>query len=368
MPNVGRNAKLIGDANTDQMSAALIIQTYANSVLEQPQVDFSKIPGLQSYQDQINSGLATAQGHANNYLNVLQPQVIQNMADIGNYYQLNKALPATLPAGSSVDQWTALLQSVLDKSTTYRTSALKTVNDLQVFRGQLQTDSQSFATTVTNLNSAVNGDNGVLAQINDELGTLQSTIDGAIAGIVASTLTIAGGVFVICVGAIADFVTAGTSTGAVVGGVGMVAAGVGGEAGSVVALVTANESKGKLLGEESRLKDEVKLATAVSGGYTTLSNKVGDAITAATAMANAWNSVASDLTDIIGDLQSGVMSTDDVRTLFVTAANGEIGTLLQDIQTVKAQMAGVTVQVAAPNQTVSQLIAAAANDGVKQAA
>jgi non-hemolytic enterotoxin B/C len=368
MPDVSGNAKKIGDANTNQMSAALIVQTYANSVLQQPQVDFSKIDGLKVYQDQINTGLTTAQGHATNYLNVLQPQLIQNMGDIDNYYQLNKALPATLPAGSSVDQWTQLLQTVLDQSTTYRTSVQKTVTDLQAFRGQLQTDSRSFATTVTNLNSAVNGDNGVLSQINEELGQLQSTIDGAIAGIVASSLTIAGGVFVICVGAIADFVTAGTSTGAVIGGVGMVAAGVGGDAASITALVTANESKAKLLSQESRLKDEVKLASAVSAGYTTLAGKLDGAITAANAIINAWTNIATDLTGIISDLKSGVLSTDALRTLFVTAANGEIATLLQDIQTVKGQMAGVTVQVAAKNQTVSQVIQAAANDAVQRAA
>ena len=356
MPDISGNATVINATNRQQMGAALIVQTYANSVLAQPEVDFSGIPGLSSYQTEINDGLTTAQEHANYFLNTMEPALILNMSNCENYYQLNDALPTTLPTGSTVDQWTTELTAVQTQSTAYQVAAAQMVTDLQSFRDELATDTQSFASTVQSLNSAVNGDNGVLASISDQLSTIQGEIDGAIGGIVVSALTVAGGVFVICVGAIADFVTAGTSTGAVVGGIGLVAAGVGGEAGSITALVTLNNSKSALLSEKSELTTEVQLATAVSSGYAALANQVGNALTAASAMANAWSSVESDLGNLISDLNNGIQSADAVRSLFVTAANGEIKTLLTDIETIKQQMDGIQVQVAAPAQTVSNLI------------
>lgn len=107
MSDPKKAAKGVNEANKLQSSQALIIQTYANSVNEQPAVDFSGDPSLKTYQDQINSGLTTAQNHANNYLNVIQPSIIENIANIanianiGNYYALNNAVANTLPEGST---------------------------------------------------------------------------------------------------------------------------------------------------------------------------------------------------------------------------------------------------------------------------
>jgi hypothetical protein len=345
----------------------LAVQTYANSVLSQPQVDFSTDPQLSSYQTQINNGLTTAQGHANYYLNTLQPSLIQNLANIQNYYILNQVLPTTLPVGSTNAQWVAELTAVQTQSSTYKTAAQSIVSNIQAFHSEISTDAQSFNTTVTELNTVVGGDNGVLSSINGELSSLQKQIDGAIAGIVISALTIVGGVFVICVGAVADFVTAGTSTGAVIGGVGIVAAGVAGEAGSITALVSLNNQKASLLREETQLTDEVKLATAVGNGYTSLVNQVNNALTAASSMANAWESLVSDIGSLISDLNSGITSADAVRQLFLAAANGEIQNVLTDLQTIKTQMAGVTVNQATSGQTVSDVIAKTAAAASKAA-
>ena len=79
MSDPTKAAQGINAANKAQSSQALIIQAYANSVNEQPAVDFSGEPNLATYQAQINNGLATAQSHAKNYLNSIQPSIIQNI-------------------------------------------------------------------------------------------------------------------------------------------------------------------------------------------------------------------------------------------------------------------------------------------------
>ncbi|MEA2206556.1 MAG: non-hemolytic enterotoxin [Blastocatellia bacterium] len=364
MSDPTKAAQGINTANKAQSSQALIIQVYANSIDEQPAVDFSGEPNLATYQTQINTGLATAQTHANNYLNVIQPNIIQNIANIGNYYALNNAVATTLPEGSTEAQWIESLTALQLQSTSYKTAANGVITSLKTLHDNLTGDTASFAATVSELNSAVNGDNGILASDDKELSSIQGKIDGAIAGIVTSGLAIIGGGFMIAVGGIADFVTAGTTTPVVVGGIGIVLAGAGGEVASAITLKSLNDQKAKLLTEESTLKAEVKLATGISNGYQSLLTQVKSAVEAATQMESAWEFLRSDLGNMISDLQNGVQNAGQIRTLFLTAANTEVQTVITDINTIKGQMAGVTTIVAQPGQTVGEALVAAARQSV----
>lgn len=354
-------AQKISAANKVQSGQALLIQAYATSILEQPSVNFGGQPHLATFQTQINTGLATAQAHANNYLNVVQLDLINNIGNIANYYAINNAVATSLPPGSTDAQWLQVLTALQTESGKYQSAANRVVKELQTLHGELTTDAASFAGTVTALNAAVNGDNGILASDDKELSSIQGKIDGAIAGIVTSGLAIVGGAFMIAVGGIADFVTAGTTTPLVVGGIGVMAAGIGGEVASAISLKGLNDQKAKLLTEESTLKSEVTLATGISGGYQTLLTNVKSAVDAAAAMETAWAFLSSDIGSMISDLNSGVQNAGALRTLFLNAAETEMNAVLTDINTIKSQMAGVTIIVAKPGQTVGEAMVAAAN-------
>lgn len=351
----------INSANKDQTSLGLIIQTYSNSVKEQPSVDFGGQANLASYQTQINAGLATAKAHADTYLTTIQPNIVLNISNIGNFYALNSAVATTLPAGSTTAQWVESLTVLQTQSTAYQTAANGVVISLKTLLDDMTTDTAAFATTVTELNTAVNGDNGVLASDAKELSDVQGKIDGAIAGIVTSGLAVIGGVFMIAVGGIADFVTAGASTPLVVGGVGILLAGVGGEVASAITLASLSNEKNRILNEESTLTAEVALAIGISGGYQSLMGQVKSAVDAASKMQNAWEFLSGDLGNMVSDLNSGIQSADQIRELFLTAANSEVKQVITDITTIKAQMAGVTSIVAKPGQTVAEALLAAAN-------
>lgn len=353
-------AQQISSANNQQTSQAMIIQQYANSVNQQPNVNFSGFDNLEKYQTEINTGLGTAQAHANNYLNVIQPAIITNITNISNYYALHNAVAATVPPGASKKQWIDSLSALKEQSMQYQGNAGTIVTTIEGLRTALNTDAASFAKTVSDLNSAVNGDNGVLASINDELGTIQSKIDGAIAGIVLSGLAIVGGVFVTAVGAVADFVTAGTSTPLVVGGIAIVAAGIGGEVASAITLKNLNDEKANLIQEKSTLTAEVNLATGISSAYTSLGTQVKSAVQAATEMQNAWNFLTDDLGTLISDLDKGIQSTDQIRTIWLTAANTQVATVITDINTIKNQLAGVQKVDVPEDGNVGDAIVAAA--------
>jgi len=353
-------AKQISTTNKAQSGLALLIQAYCNSVNEQPAVDFTGITGLEQAQAAINAGLATAQAHANNYLNNIQPNIITNIANIGNYYALHNAVATTLPPGTSKADWIAALTALSTQSAAYQTAANGVVTSLNTLHANLTADTASFAGAVSNLNAAVNGDNGVLASDRAEVDALQSKIDGAIAGVALSGLAIAGGVFLVAVGGIADFVTAGTSTPLVVAGIAVVAAGIGGEVASALTLSNLNSQKATLLQQESTLTTEVALATGISSGYSSLGTQVKNAVDAATAMENAWNFLSSDLGSLITDLNNGTVDDGILQKVFLTAANTVIQTLIQDITTIKSQMTGITTITVAPGQTVGEAIVAAA--------
>ena len=353
-------AKTVNNANKHQTSQALIIQNYANSVNEQPMVNFSGEKNLFKYEQEVNTGLQTAQGHANNYLNKIQPSIITNISNIGNYYALHDAVTTALPAGATEAEWLQALTALETQSKTYKTHSNQIVKDLETLRTGLSTDSAQFTKVVTELNAAINGDHGVLDSIRSQLSTIQSQIDGAIAGTALSGLAIAGGVFMIAVGAVTDFVTAGASTPLVIGGVAVVAAGVAGEVASAITLESLNNEKAKLLTEKANLKAEVTLATGIEGGYQSLHNQVSVAVKAATGMLSAWESLSADLGSMITDLNKGITSPGFLRTLFLTAANTTVKTVIADISTIKQQMSGVDQIVAKKGQTVGQAIVAAA--------
>jgi hypothetical protein len=175
-----------------------------------------------------------------------------------------------------------------------------------------------------------------------------------------SGLAILGGVFVIVVGATADFVTAGTTTPVIIGGVAVVAGGIGGEVASALTFQTLSNGKGDLLQKTAKLKDEVKLAQALNIGHSAFANGVNSALAAAKQMRTAWNFLQDDLTNLSSDLQKGIINATGLRTIWLTAANSAVKQVLDDTNIIKNQMAGVQVLTASPGTNIGDFAVAEA--------
>jgi uncharacterized protein YukE len=202
----------------------------------------------------------------------------------------------------------------------------------------LATETALFKSTVTKLNSAVNRNNGVLATINDNIGSIDKSIAGYNTDRALNGLAIPGGVFMIAVGKITDFVTAGASTPLVVGGVAVLAAGIGGEVASAETLKNLYEEKSGLLQQRSTLTAEVNLASGICSGYKQLATQVTSAMQAVTQMNNAWQSLGSNIGNMLQQLQRGIVSPDVLRGLFLDASNNLIPAITSDISIIKRQM------------------------------
>ena len=350
----------MGSANKQSSAQALVVQTFSNSVLEQPDVDLSGFTELQTFQTEINTGLNGAREHAHHYLNDIQPALIKNISNIGSYYELHQAIPTVVPAGSATKDWLDVLHALKDEATDYEASAAKMLDMLTKLHDTLSDDAKQFSHYVTEMNGAVGGDNGVLADLSRQIDDVRSKIDWAIAGAALSGVAIAGGALLTCVGGVAEFVTAGASTPLVLAGVAIMSVGFVGAAGSAAGLITLYDTKANLLKRESDLKEEVKLALGLQAGYNSLFGQVRNAVTASSNMSNAWSSLSSDLDKLIADIDKGDNpdASPGVSRLFLGAANNEIKIVLSDVDTIKQQLAGVQQIVAQPGQLITDLIRA----------
>lgn len=332
----------LGNGATHQSSQMLVVQGYVLSALEQLDVNFSGFDNLKKYQTQINSSLATAQDHSHYFLNTLQPGMIGQLAGIVSYINLQNAAANGITPQTSKSDTLKVLQAIKEQATDYHVSAKKLVTHVDNFRTSLSDDAANFASVVSNLNAAVSGDKGVLASLENQLKDIDHKIDTAIAGSVVSGLAILGGALLIGIGVIAEFETAGLSTGLVIGGAALLAGGAAGEAGSALALASLYKQKNAILTKELQLKAEVKLASGISSGYQNLSNSAANAATASQQMANAWDELDDHLGNLITSVDQGTLSSGALQKLFLIAAQGDAKDVLQDVKRIEQQISGAT--------------------------
>lgn len=159
----------------------------------------------------------------------------------------------------------------------------------------------------------------------------------------------------IAVGAIGEIFTGGASTAMILGGVAVLAVGVGGEVGSALTFQTLNNQKNDLIRQQSSLTSEVILAQTISSGYGSLVNQAANAMTAATQMSNAWGFLSGDLNNLVKNLDKGI-NVESTRKLFLGGANKSIEKVQGDVTRIKDQMVGVQVHAAPKGQNVGELV------------
>jgi non-hemolytic enterotoxin B/C len=332
---VNQGAQDLSDSSKVQCSQGILVQGYCNTVLLQPSVLLSGSEGLENYETDINDGLKVAKDNANFYLNTVQPLIIKNVSNIDDYCNLYQTVPAILPEGSSEEAWIEVLSAIKQQAQLYENDAAQVVKELEDYNKGVSEDASTFAGIVSEMNVAVSGDTGALESLQGQLDSIDSKIAGCIAAISLGALAVVGGTIAVAVA---------------------VAVGVAATVGGSVSLYELNDSKAKLLTQQSSLKEEVKMASAMSSAYTTLGNQAQQALAAAQQMQQAWTYLNSDLDTLVANLDKGIISTGKVRELFLTTANGSMASVKTDVGIIKGQMTGIDVQIIPANLTVSQYL------------
>ena len=341
MKVIKNNSTQIEVAQKEIVASGIVLQGYCNSTLQQPDIDLSSVSDLENLQNGINAGLATAKQNANTYLNAINPRVISSLSDLKSYFTIYSSVPVTLPEGASVEEWVAILAVLKNVSEANLRNSTSIVEALKNLREALKADAKTFSNLAEDANDALAGEEGALQSISDDLKAVDRAIRVQIAATVAEGLTIAGGVFVIGIGATGFLLTGGASTELVIGGVVATAVGTATLAASSLEISKLNQEKRDLLQKESTIHAEINLLTGIDSALENLSDQAETAAVATESMVVVWQDLLEEIERLISDLNGGIITTDEARTFFLNSANNEIVALQQTIRILTEQLAGV---------------------------
>ena len=351
MPNTAMRARDIGIANKTLASEALILQGYADCFNVQPKIDIRSLTTLVKYQSQINNFFTKAKSHSNYYLNIIQPEIINNIENISNYYALHSALDSLVSKTADEDfiYNIKLLQSYSRK---YKEDVNRLTNALEYYKMNIVNDNLSFSEIIINMNKALFGDNELLNSFSRDLQNIDLQISNCLAGKLGSILLGIGSLILMVGSFLGEFKTKlakySYNIFTFVFGLSTVGATI------TIPLLCQNleRKKDNILSKKALLQFEIKYAAAISSNYKTLENRAIKAIAAADKLGDAWRAVIYDLDVLLNNLRSGLVSSGNARKMFIFGAGTAIKKIIRDTNLIKVKMSGVTVLRAKPGQTV----------------
>ncbi|MBD1587079.1 HBL/NHE enterotoxin family protein [Pseudomonas typographi] len=188
-------------ATLAQSSQGLVMQSYALSVKEQGEVNLaSSDRRLQELSTKANDGLRLAQQTANNYLDRLQPSMLNILSDFGGFSITYKNMLEQLPtvdkasARYLIDQSLDDIQGRLQRANTVKTNLRRVADAFAV-------DSGRFTSICSEASVIWQSNDGVLGTLRAALEQVDSALNQAYIGIGVSVFGVVGGLLLVGIGA-----------------------------------------------------------------------------------------------------------------------------------------------------------------------
>ena len=342
----------LGDTTAKVGSSGLIVQSYCTLVAQQPTIDIpssvaSKLPPINDY-------LILARSNASDYLTKIQPQILIVVTDVAGYSAQFSQF-STIITGK-INDWKGgspgARQDALDLLQALQQALqakLTNVNNVKVslagFQSKLNVDISNFNTASTTADTVIGGDQGAIAELNNQISDMDGRIAGAATGVALSGLVIIGGALMIAAGAIATFLTAGVSTPLVVAGVVVVVAGAAGLTASSIVLANLITAKAGLISQKATLDADLKFLTNFKSTMKTLGDAASDAATQINNMSNAWGLLSGNLGNVVGSIQDARTYSDlpVVVQAYLNTAGAQWSQVQTNTQIIQQQMTGVQV-------------------------
>ncbi|PGA91236.1 HBL/NHE enterotoxin family protein [Bacillus toyonensis] len=191
---------------------AVLLKTYALTLLKQPTVAIAAMPDLDSYQKKVKED-------AQYWLDTVQPsfidanqQVINFQQKIQNYYDKLIELAKKMDTNPTAKQDFITGITKLQESLNNNQNQIKTMSsNLQQFQKKFGTDAQNFTAAVKDAQKSLADKNGEVAQLTKQIETINNDITAQIGTIVGGTIGMIAGIGGIVLGSIVLFTTAGTT-------------------------------------------------------------------------------------------------------------------------------------------------------------
>ena len=284
-------------------SSSIVVQVCMQTILNQPDIVLTELPSLPGHQQ-------TARQHADNWFTALNPSMIKVIADIvdfaNNWHEYADPLYALADQlhsdPTAKDQLNDGLSDLLNLIAQKQQGVTTTVDQLDTFRQGLESDGRNFTADQQTAERDILGDNGTLANLNEDLKTYQSNRGKAIGEIAGgSAMELVGGLMVV-VGAVAEIATFGASTALVVGGLAVAGGGV---ALTVIGAKTLKQAESDItdtMKQINQINESVTALTHVDGQIKDLLSAVTTALESVRAMEKGWQVLSADFSELMQDV------------------------------------------------------------------
>ena len=348
--------KLMDSSLKSFSTQVLLVQSTANSIVMQPQVDFSGDSLFLKYSVEINDNLRTIQNFSDNYFNIMLPDLIQSISNLHNYFILYDSLTKVWVNHLSVDQLVSSLEILKSTASVYHSEMTRVVASLRNSLRVLSKDCSVFFETIRAFNNYLNGDNGVLSSLDDKIEQLLyvNTLGQNIAFFFTGSVSFIG-LITIVVGVLTKVpINAEASLKMeIVGSVFFFPGAIGAAVTSSMYTRDYFEVYDLVI-RKKELSNEVKCAYCLGVAIKKLSKYFLSLISAANEMEKSWHLLCRHLTQLISDLRDQKLPADYVRYIFIstrTSANS----VFSSVNSIHALMSGVQVIKAKPHQKISEI-------------
>lgn len=287
------------DKQVDLTKASTVIQAYVQIILQQPDLKLTALPDLPTHQK-------TARDHATNWNVTILPLMSKTDADIIDYANQFDSFYADLVKYAKdvknpdskkklIEGLNLLLSTIKQKDANVET----VVKDLSTFHSNLNTDYQNFQKDVNVAAVKIEGDSGEIKALSDQLDAIHAAMRKDMGLMGGGAAVVVAGVAMIVFGAVSEIPSGGMSTALIGGGVLVVSGGVVMETfGSTDysnQIDEQNQVQEKLAGDKIELAGLKTTKTQVTGFVDGLAS----AITAASSLKAAWQTLDADLEELI---------------------------------------------------------------------
>ncbi len=315
------------------LNASVLLQLYTQTILGTPDI---KLPAQvdkdsnSKVVENLPKHQATARANANDFLKNVNPLLFAESADIVGFANLwNSEFGSLLALAKNIDQGTNRTQfqqgieNLIAQVSIKQAGTSPVLTGLNGFLHKVLADDKNFATDAKDVATAMGGESGEIAKLEAELASHDAAVAAAV-GIIAAgaTTDIVGGIMV-AVGVFATIETEGASLALVIGGLALLSAGTAAMIGAGVELGVLGT---QIAAESAKLKeDQLIYAGVQQASYTvgSLKTATSQGVTAATSLQKAWQSLKSDLEQVILQLELAQPDLGSWLENVLTSANAD---------------------------------------------
>ncbi|EOO71730.1 HBL/NHE enterotoxin family protein [Bacillus mycoides] len=273
------------DALEKTGSNMLVMDLYALTIVKQANVNFDGLTVINNdLQKSIKDNHDASKTNAKQWLDGLKPQIIQTNQNIINYNtQFQNYYDVLVEAANNNDKETlkAVLTSLDDSISENKGTVDRLVQDLKVFRGKLELDTQNLKTDANKITDILSGQDAGIPLMQKQIETNQTLIDENNKVYIASSVATALGAYLT-----ATIIFAPIGAGALGGGIYGVTT-------SQQQIKTAQDEIINLSKNISTAQQQVGKLTLLKNNTNNLTETIDAAITALENVKNQWQTMGA---------------------------------------------------------------------------